>query len=409
MKYSSIETCIQPIEGIQTANKNIYSYFVKNDTSYYVAPEERYPLYRRKTDRTYIVVIVEYKSKNEDYTYKNNEDGIEMECLIGRESFSLLRKKVTLSSLAYAIESVETETMSKDRFKPEESFIGLVCPDGLNRVCLMNIIDSILMHSKFRGILVSPISLATAFGLSVSCGLVFNRVDQSVAAIDDNCIFESEVLGVPGSTSMYGFDVADEFINKEEPTPSVQLMNVCYMCGESFDISEFSTHFKNKHEIDVYHDLREGDAMLSQCAVQETLSSEAPSVSPITSIEEGLARIIGKISLEEREKKILSTVIYVTKDRIDAQSEQIDLVSAEEIEEEKKERKKTEEELEVEKLLPSPPSMFFHLSEEERNITAWKGLYALTNIEPSKDLWLTDKEWKSVGLRVLKEKVLFPI
>ena len=72
-------------------------------------------------------------------------------------------------------------------------------------------------------------------------------------------------------------------------------------------------------------------------------------------------------------------------------------------------RKEDDQEKRARMFLPENTLQITHLTREESNVIAWKGLHALASIEPAKDLWLTDKEWRSVGLRILKEKVLFPI
>jgi hypothetical protein len=50
---------------------------------------------------------------------------------------------------------------------------------------------------------------------------------------------------------------------------------------------------------------------------------------------------------------------------------------------------------------------YHNLDKELPSMCAYKGLLAFSKLDCSKDVWLTDKEWQSVRLRVLKEKLLF--
>lgn len=410
MEHTLPFSSVSPIEGIQTANKNIYSYFMKNDSSYYVPPCHRYAGYKKPTDVTYIVVISKYTPATGDYLYKHNSNSIQMECLIGKSIKNLQKRSIILSDLFAAVRDIEYSTPGIAEIKPSDVFIGLVYPDGVNRVGAMNMIDSILNHSGFKGILVLPFSLSVSLGLGVSNSLYFSAPDRTIAGIEDNCISDSFTDSMPSSTSLYGSDVVEEFLKKEDPVKQKPLNIICHICSSAFEINEFGMHFLNKHGVDIYKDLQASDQLLYMCEIQQEETEEKDTL-PLT-LELGGRRMISRISPAERLKKITSTIIIVTS-----------LISTEHIFIEEPDKKPVEHKTEMytpesipedAKLISSivedlSSSSILYVSESEKAKIAWNGLFALNNIEPGKDLWLTDKEWQTVGLRILKEKVLFPI
>ncbi|KAH9386340.1 uncharacterized protein NEMAJ01_1236 [Nematocida major] len=410
MEHTPSFSCIQPIEGIQTANKNVYSYFMKNDNSYYVAPQHRYTGYKKSTDKTYVVVISKYESATGDYAYTNNSSAIQMECLIGESKSNVQQKSVHLSNLFHAIKEIEYSLPGTEEIRPGDIFVGLVYPDGMNRVSIMNMVDSVLRHAGFKGILVLPMALALSLGLGVSNSVVYSPCDQTFALIEDNCMFDSFTVGRKSSSTLYGSDIVEEFLKKEEPPKSALPELTCFMCGAHFEISEFSMHFLNKHMIDIYEDQAKSDAMLSKCALREEPAKEEPA--PEANLQVVARAMVRRLSPAERSKKVTATVILVTEKHIPAESAgpSAEGEAAAPAEGEGTDDQKAVPEdvqdiaLIVEDLADST---LLYVQEKARAQTAWNGMFALTKIEPSKDLWLTDKEWKSVGLRVLKEKVLF--
>ncbi|KAI5189777.1 hypothetical protein NECID01_0683 [Nematocida sp. AWRm77] len=424
---------IHMVEGIQTANKNIYSYFMKNEHSYYVPAEHRYSAYRKEHDVTYIVVVAEYTPTGKNYSYMHNTAGVEITCLLGREGGVLRRKQVDLSQLGKSIEEVEREMPGTDKFMPEKTFIGLVYPDETNRVTLMNMINSVLNHSRFKGILVIPMGLGVSFGFGLSNLVLVSEVEQSVVCVEDNCVLSGVYLIKRNHTkSRPGEDVVEEFLKKEDVPTIETIENLCYICDSPFEITEFSVHFKNKHGIDVYTDPKEGDAMLRKCQVR-VVQEECPETEEALPADVWAAakESIAKLVPSERLKKIGSTLIYITEHRTasspgsspnissaedvtakletstDAENEAENTVEVQDfVEKEKSEEQKTAESFMHEMGINT---QVHHITKSERETIAWKGMHALTSIEPSKELWLTDKEWQSVGLRILKEKVLFSI
>ncbi|KAI5167422.1 hypothetical protein NEIRO03_1921 [Nematocida sp. AWRm78] len=409
MEHNPSFSSVHPIEGIQTANKNIYSYFMKNDNSYCVDSKHRYSLYRKETDKTYIVVISKYESNTGDYTYKHNSNSIEMECLIGENKHNLHTKKVTLSNLFKTIKEIEYSLPGTEDIKASDIFIGLVYPDGLNRVSIMNMVDSVLNHSGFKGILLLPLTLSVCFGLGLSNSVVYSEMDKTVTLVEDNCVFDTFTADRPGSTTLYGSDVVEEFLRKEEPVKNTLEM-VCFMCNAPFEISEFSMHFLNKHMIDIYADQKHSDTLLHKCAPKEDVPVvEEPARTDLDTVGKDMLR---KLAPPERSTKITSTVVFITNKSIPEATADDEAHESEGAEALPADSQATPEL--TAKIVPpiideSTTSTVLYVEDKKKAHTAWNGVFALANIEPSKDLWLTDKEWRSVGLRVLKEKVLFSI
>ncbi|EIJ87256.1 hypothetical protein NEPAR06_0176 [Nematocida parisii] len=411
MEHNPSFSSVHPIEGIQTANKNIYSYFMKNDNSYCVDSKHRYSLYRKETDKTYIVVISKYESNTGDYTYKHNSNSIEMECLIGESKHNLHTKKVTLSNLFKTIREIEYSLPGTEDIKASDIFIGLVYPDGLNRVSIMNMVDSVLNHSGFKGILLLPLTLSVCFGLGLSNSVVYSEMDKTVTLVEDNCVFDTFTADRPGSTTLYGSDVVEEFLRKEEPVKNTLEM-ACFMCNVPFEVSEFGMHFLNKHMIDIYADQKHSDTLLHKCVPKEEAPAvEEPTCTDLDTVGKDMLR---KLAPPERSTKITSTVVFITNKSIpEAKAEAEDETHENEGAEAEPADSHATPEPAI-KIVPpiideSTTSTILYVEDKKKAHTAWNGVFALANIEPSKDLWLTDKEWRSVGLRVLKEKVLFSI
>ncbi|OAG31580.1 hypothetical protein NEDG_00055 [Nematocida displodere] len=431
MKYTPPFLSVHLSEGVQTANKNIYSYFMKNDSSYYVPQSERYANYRAHLDTTYLVVVTQYTSATEDFCYKNNEESVRMHCLIGKTPALLQEKEVSLSRLIESIHEVEKTLPSQQKLKPGETFIGLVFPDGLNRVSVMNMVDSVVTHGGFKGVMVVPMSLAVSLGLGISNSVVVSNLENaSVFCVEDNCLLpEGYIEGMACAKSLYGEDIVDDFLKREEVIKTAATDCVCHLCNGSFELGEFSIHFKTRHNIDVYAEQKQSDELLRQCAIKAVEEESSASPDPELSLPEQVARVLASVSPQERMKKVSSALIYITRTRTltaahtdDGTTQDTTLSTNPELDEagavkEVGEEKNSLEYQEATCLLdepatgPStgPETAYIHLTEDERNRTAWRGVYALSNIEPGRELWLTDKEWKSVGLRVLKEKVLFPL
>lgn len=409
MDHSPSFSSVHRIEGIQTANKNIYSYFMKNDNSYYVRPEYRFTSYKQESDKTYIVVISKYESITGDYTYKNNSNSIEIECLIGESKNNVQKKKISLSSLFKTVKEIAYSLPGTEEVRADKIFIGLVFPDGLNRVSIMNMVDSVLKHSGFKGILILPASLSISLGLGISNSVVFSPSDRTLTLVEDNCIFDTITEGRAGSSTLYGSDIVEEFLKKEEVQKNSSLDLICHMCNAPFEIAEFSVHFLNKHKIDIYKNPQKSDEIIRKCKVQEEpVKPEEPvQVDLVASGRD----MVQRITPLERSKKITSTIILVTNHEVSAENNKSPGESA------GPEKASSEEPIvipedvqDISKIVEDTTgSVFLYVQEKNKAQTAWNGMFALVNIEPSKELWLTDKEWNSVGLRVLKEKVLFSI
>lgn len=419
MEQDEYISSVHPIETIQTANKNIYSYFMKSEHSYYVPRQYKYVEYKKETDSIYIIVVTEYNSSTGDLTYRNNERAIEISCLIGKTQSLLHKRTVNLSSLGRTLQEIDAQEMGPG-ICAQQCFIGIVYPDGLNRSSLLGITEALLCHSRFKGVLLAPFTLCVSLGLCISNSIVAVKTGgtRTVSVIEDNCVSLQDPEPSQ-SSGMYGEDLADTLTVREDPVIEDILQCTCSMCGNLFNLEEFSAHFMNKHSIDVYKDQKKADEILMQChpyiepkkeSVIEKKEERTKGSGESEGLAETIKKLIKRIPMGERYKKVISTFIFITEERTIIEEESIS--KEEDVSKEKntsKEKNVSKEEKEARELLPEPPAQVMHLTKEESNITAWKGLYALASIEPAKDLWLTDKEWRSVGLRALKEKVLFPI
>jgi Putative actin-like family len=402
MAFKPEFSSVHPVFPIQTANKNIYSYFMKNDSSYYVSPEQRYQKYRLPTDKTYVLAITGYRSRTGEFSCTGQDRNIEIDCILGCEQGAVREVKgICVDEIQRRVGDMERDLPgTEDIKKSSEVFIAISFPDALNRRSVVGLVRSLINHQKFKGVLVVPRSLSVSLGLNLpSCLVVRRGLMLSVSGIEDNCVvqeFPAE-RGTVFASSLEEEDFAEEFGRKEVPAEGMSPAEfVCSLCGEKYFLEEFTLHFET-HGMDLQANQAEGEDVLFSCQKvpekgseedgEEQGSSERAGEESVQEMLSGMAERLGS---RERVQKIFSSVVIVGVDGFDCSEEKGAIEEC------------------VEKQIGTPP-VIMELSEEEGNAAAWKGLHALSSIEPAKELWLTDKEWESVGLRVLKEKLLFMI
>lgn len=152
------ETVVEPIT---TANKNIQSFFMRTDHSYYVPEACRHPQYCSLSPPVLVVLdngyIAVYKTAEE--RIGEREEGILKDCRLNTSRFGSARKcKDTLHSMVR--EQID------GRVDPKESFVQFLFCDFLPRSDLIAAVDVLVNEIGFKGIMVLPISLGASFALN---------------------------------------------------------------------------------------------------------------------------------------------------------------------------------------------------------------------------------------------------
>lgn len=337
---------------------------MKSESSFYVSADKKYSAYKREEDLLFIVSIVRYSVEDVDIE-------------ISRGAADVKRaNNVKIHSIAKEIDGFTANDNG--------SFLLISFPDFLNRTAILRLVNSLINEQRAKGVLLATQSLSLCLGLSIQNACVINRSSDVVVigGIEDNCtVGEKVVVGeVSLPYSLDEEDFSEDFSKKQEDllkrdeVPPIIFQ--CPNCKEKRELESVIDHIVTDHK-EVPEDI---DKFIER--IKEVKRKEEPRHKAGT-VAEGVSEFVGRMGTEKI-KKMFSNVICVLGEKAEDVAEAV--------------RREFGE-----------ASAVIEMSEEERNEKVLRGLHALSNLEISKELWLTDKEWNSVGLRVLKEKVLFSL
>lgn len=369
------------IEPITTANKNIQSFFMRTDQSYYVPEAQRLPLHasshppltilvdnseirvmnrcipsdifkqnqynterygsiERCRDILYKIISSEVKEALEDFQSMPADDG------------DSAQKKIKLNDAAEDNGMCDAAENMNDGAKcmnevpeciaPRDLFVQLIFCDFFGRSDIISIVDVLINQIGFMGIMLLPCSLSASFALNQNyCAIVYPK---GFSFIDDFMLADS-FMHVPGADSPVLVDDED-FVEEFSRLKSLDesLRYSCNDCEHKDSTRErIEAHVKKEHG-------EEGSFFLY-----------ADSPVPRESFDNRIKYLFGK----EKAEKIAGHVYSV-----DTEFE------------------------------GATPLSDYHA-------LAIRGAALFNALECSKECWMTDKEWQAVRLRALKEKLLF--
>lgn len=323
------ETVIEPVT---TANKNIQSFFMRTDRSYYVPEMFRYPQYCSQDAPSLVVIDDGYTAVYKTAAEKIGEEreGVLVGCRFDTDGTGKCRDKL------YSI----IRSQIGDRLVPRDSFVQLLFCDFLPRPDLVDAIDILLNEIGFKGIMVLPLSLSASFALGQGyCAFAY---PHGFSFVDDFMLADSFRMGEAATAPHRDTeDFVEEFTRLRALDDAMRYS--CDTCGLKESTEErIKSHVGREHEGGTYFHY-------------------VPGATPSEAFENRLRFLFA----EERAAKIRQCVYSVGTEFGGA----------------------------------TPVDGIHSL--------AVRGADLFRRLECSKECWMTDREWQAVGLRVLKEKLLF--
>lgn len=368
--------CTVPkIEQITTPNKNIQSYFMRTDASHYV--DERFKMNSYRSDEQIVQVVL----SNNRLLVESTENAVDLGDAFRLTSFNTDR----FGSLEECVGWIGSEVegvLRRTGIVSRDSFVSLVFQDLLNRTEVLALCNAFVNVMSFRGILVTPFSLSQAIAtLSPNC-VVINLYEShsTVCFVEDFWMLDAISVS---KTANAGFSLADseDFVDEFNRIKVFEEKNVflCEECDYKDDSEEkVLGHILGMHLGDLRCHVGLGDAahaglharryeQTSGCVCEAMINRMAYAFS-----REKIRRIGSKIIVTRHcDADVSEDVLRHAFRRYDVQ-----------------------------------PEIVFAEATEELVLS---GMATFADLECARDMWMTDREWNSAGLRILKEKVLFII
>ncbi|KAM0679852.1 hypothetical protein GINT2_002024 [Glugoides intestinalis] len=328
-------------EPITTPNKNIQSYFMRSEQSFYTPEELKYPAYPSKelpiqfliADRQFLLngVLVE-----QDFIVNSK---------MNIQKYSTIQKCIDgVYTLIFNHLKKLTSDGSFDKVKKRLTPVQLIISDFFGRSDIVALIDIVLNQLGFKAIMILPLSLCLSINLNQSYAAFI--YDHGFSFIDDFCLIDTCCMQETADYPKIRPDDEDFAEEYSRLTIFDENMNFsCDNCGHKEDSEEkIKLHIQKEH----------CDATFFQYIRKSDFSSN---------FADRMKYLFYGEKLEKISKKIYS--INCTFD------------GAESI--------------------------------ENLNESVLAGAQLFSTLDFSKELWMTDHEWRNVRIRILKEKVLFYI
>ncbi|ADM11821.1 uncharacterized protein Eint_070570 [Encephalitozoon intestinalis ATCC 50506] len=373
LKYTPKLCTVPKIEQITTPNKNIQSFFMRSDVSFYV--DEKYRMGNYKADEEIIHIVV-----------WNNKLLVESESIdLGDFFFPTgmnTRRFRNLEECIGWLGNQVSGALHKLGIKPKNSFVSLIFQDLLGRTEILAMCNLFINVLSFKGILITPRSLSQAIGtLSPNC-VVVNVYENytTVCLVEDFWMLDGICVS---KESNKGFELADsiDFVDEFNKIKVFEEKNIfsCGKCDYKDETEEkMETHFQQQHQ-------KENECH-PDVDPQEHFKMHLKMYDEKGDIYEIIGKRINHVLSKEKMKKIGGKVIVFNHGGT--------LLSETSL-------KKVFEECGI------YPEVCMYPDSAEDMIMNVMGVFS--GLDCIKEMWMTDKEWNSTGLRILKEKVLFII
>ncbi|AFN83309.1 hypothetical protein EROM_070580 [Encephalitozoon romaleae SJ-2008] len=374
LKYTPKLCTVPKIDQITTPNKNIQSFFMRSDASYYADEKHRMANYR--TDEQIIHILV-----------WNNKLLVESESIDLGDFFYLTgmntKRFGSLEECVGWLGNQISDVLRKLKIKPGSSFVSLVFQDLLNRTEVLALCNLFINVLSFKGILITPRSLSQAIGtLSPNC-VVVNLYEQytTICFVEDFWMLDGICVSRECNK---GFELIDsvDFVDEFNKIKVFEEKNIfsCDKCDYKDETeAKMEAHFLSLHqEESVCHtDVGQSEHFKMHFRVYDGEEGD---------IHELIAKRTIHVLSKEKAKKIGSKVIVFNYGGMGLSEECLGRAFEE---------------------YGINPEISMHEEPNESMIT--NVMVAFSGLDCVKEIWMTDKEWNGAGLRVLKEKVLFII
>lgn len=356
-------------EPITTPNKNIQSYFMKSDQSYYTDESLKYPKYGSSGEHIQILIdngTVQICGKRydvdffDDYRLNLGKYKIASRCL--DEVYSLLFNDIKRRKAAPPLRE---DSPLCDRPVTKKEQVSLIIGDFFGRSEILSFIDIVINQLGFKVVIVLPISLCMSFDLNQNyCSFVYK---SGFSFIDDFALVDTFVCS-PGSQGLRNSvkaddeDFAEEFSRLSVIDP--RLKYSCDECGQKEEcLEKVQAHIAKEHG--------EGTYYFYEGLLGEDIHK---------SMSECFHSRIRYLFNKEKCEKIAKKTFCVGVDFEGAERVPLEKVSGD-----------------------------GSAHNADHYEVALRGAQTFVTLEVAKDLWMTDHEWRNARLRALKEKLLFYI
>lgn len=372
-KHTPRSCTVPRIEQITTPNKNIQSYFMRSDVSYYADEKHRMENYRGDEQVVHVMVwgsrlVVEC-------------EGVDLGDFFRLTGMNTGRFGGLEECVGWLGNKVK-EVLDRLGIVGKESFVSLVVHDLLSRTEVLALCNLFINVLLFKGILVTPRSLSQALGtLSPNC-VVVNLYERhtTICLVEDFWMLDGVSVSEEreqGFNLIDSVDFVDEFSRvKVYEEKNVYWCNKCDHKDESE--SRMEAHFGSVHGGDV--ECHPGVDAKEHARMHTRMYEEGGD------IHEVIAKRMGYVLSMEKMRKVGSKVVVFGCGGGGVSEERLRQVLG-------------EYGVDAEVAVYDDPSDDMILSV----------MRVFAELECAKEMWMTDKEWNGMGLRILKEKVLFII
>lgn len=344
-------------EPISTPNKNIQSYFMKSEQSFFTSEEFKFPNYAVSES-----IVSFFIGNNHFYI---DETKVEQDCFVDdrfnvekygsrQKCIDLLylilnseikRKNEMQTTVTDQMDSKNITNLSQNTKISQDFRVQLIFGDFMCRSDILAIIDVLLNSLGFKSIMILPLSLALSFYLNQNYSAFVYK--NGFSFVDDFCLIDS--FDFYPRNERYTKVLVDDIDFAEEYSRLTILDDTmifsCLECGLKEDNEEkIISHSTKEHTMPSFFKFERSEDFV------ETFSNRM------------------KYLFKKDEFEKVCTKVY---------SIDIDFPQAEKI--------------------------------ENAIDLAIAGAKLFSNLEISKELWMTDCEWRIARLRILKEKLLFYI
>jgi hypothetical protein len=346
-------------EPINTPNKYIQSYFMRNEQSFFTRDSLKYPEYIYSPSSICFLVT--------NKTFHIDDIKIEQDFIIddrfNLEKYGTRQKCIdgiyTLLHLELFKLSGNRSSLSSSEKKVEKMI--LIFNDFLGRSDLISLIDIFLNSLNFKCILILPLSLSLSFQLNQPFSAFiykngFSFVEDFCLLDTFDCVFRNEKYS---KISADDFDFAEEYSRLN--VLDENLVYSCDECGHKEDLEEkIRSHCIKEHSVESFFKFESSNKLKNN---ELKNNNEKKDV-----LFRNRMRFLFK---KETVEKFNTKVYTIAEDSLNV--------------------------MEKETVIGNYGEM------------AISGAITFSNLEIAKELFMTDCEWRIARLRILKEKILFYI
>jgi hypothetical protein len=337
MKFNPVNSNFV-FEPITTPNKNIQSYFMRSEQSFFTPERFKYPSYPSQDAPIQLLLL--------DGIFQI--DGVEIEqdfLMNGKMNIEKYKSIQKCIDSIYGLIYNELKTHNSDNIKKRMVPVQLIISDFLGRSDTIALVDVVLNMLGFKAIMILPISICLSLHLNQNYSAFIYK--SGFSFIDDFCLINtyevSETNSTYPKTRLDDEDFAEEYSRLSIIEENLNFS--CDCCSQKEDTEEkITNHITKEHQTGTYFKYEKTDDFASN-------------------FNNRMRYLFNKEKYQKVSKKIYS----IETDFEDA------------------------------------------LKIENGREMAILGAQFFFNLDSSKDLWMTDHEWRNARLRVLKEKLLFYI